>query len=93
MIEAMRKSIHTPEQAALCRELRAVREAAGLSQRALAAILKVPHSLIAKVETAERRIDLVEFSRFVSACGSEPVEIFGRLAKHLPVARGNGGRK
>lgn len=89
----MRKSIHTPEQAALCRELRAVREAAGLSQRALAAILKVPHSLVAKVETGERRIDLIEFCRFISACGADPIKIFERLAKQLPRPRPGGGRK
>jgi transcriptional regulator with XRE-family HTH domain len=88
----MRKSIHTPEYAALCRELRAVRETAGLSQRALAAVLAVPHSWVAKVETGERRIDLVEFCRFVSASGVEPAATFGRLAKHLPGVR-SGGRK
>jgi transcriptional regulator with XRE-family HTH domain len=89
----MRKSIHTPEHAALCKELRAIRQAAGLSQRALAAILEVPHSLIAKVETGERRIDLIEFCRFVSACGAEPVEVFCGLAKLLRGSRGKGGRK
>jgi predicted transcriptional regulator len=88
----MRKSIHTPEYAALCRELRSVREQAGLSQRALAAMLAVPHSWVAKVETGERRIDLVEFCRFVSACKVEPMAAFHRLAKHLPGVRA-GGRK
>jgi transcriptional regulator with XRE-family HTH domain len=93
MIEAMRKSIHTPEHSALCQELLAIRQRAGLSQRALALILKVPHSWIAKVETGDRRIDLVEFSRFVWACGIEPVAAFERLAKHLPGSRAKGGRK
>ncbi len=89
----MRKSIHTAEYTSLCKELRAAREAAGMSQRALAAILKVPHSWIAKVETGERRIDLVEFCRFIAACGGEPVAIFERLARQVPTGRVRGGRK
>jgi transcriptional regulator with XRE-family HTH domain len=45
----MQKSVHTKEYKALQAELRAVREAAGLSQRDLAAKLDVPHSWVAKV--------------------------------------------
>ena len=90
---AMRKSIHTPEYAALCKELRAVREGAGLSQRALAVVLAVPHSWVAKVETGERRIDLVEFCRFVGACGVDPIKVFGGLSRIVPGTRGKGGRK
>src|SRR5260370_29997500 len=68
---AMEKSIYTPEYAALRSELRRMRKKARLSQRDLAARLKVPHSWFAKVETGERRIGLVEFFRFVSACGMD----------------------
>lgn len=66
----MRKSIHTPEYAALRAQLYKIRTDAGLSQRDLAARLKVPHSWVAKVENGERRIDLVEFCWFVEACGA-----------------------
>jgi transcriptional regulator with XRE-family HTH domain len=75
----MRKSVHTPQYAALRSELRHVREAAGLSQRDLAAALGVPRSWVANVETGERRIDLIEFSWFVSACAADPVTIATRL--------------
>lgn len=91
----MRKSIHTPEYAALCRELREARSRAGLSQRKLAALLGVPHSVIAKMETAERRVDVIEFCRFIAACEHDPRNAFERVASHLPKpkAPGRGGRR
>jgi transcriptional regulator with XRE-family HTH domain len=75
----MQKSVHTKEYKALRAELRAVREAAGLSQRVLAAKLNVPHSWVAKVEAGERRIDLVEFGWLVAACGEDPTDVYARL--------------
>jgi transcriptional regulator with XRE-family HTH domain len=90
---AMRKSIHTAEYAALCRELRSVRNAVGLSQRDLAGKLGVPHSWIAKVETGERRIDLVEFCWFVAACSGNPATVFERVARLVPTVRGKAVRQ
>jgi len=79
----MEKSTHTAEYLALRSELRAIREAAGLSQRSLAKRLKVPHSWIAKVESGERRIDLVEFGWFVSACELDPAEVSQRFLERF----------
>ena len=70
----MRKSTHTAEYGALRARLVAVRSAAGLSQRALAERLRVPHSWVAKVEAGERRIDLIEFGWFCSACSAAPAD-------------------
>lgn len=91
----MRKSIYTSEYAALCRELRQARENAGLSQRDLAALLKVPHSWVAKVETAERRIDLIEFCHFLTACGADPLNAFEHVTAKLPKSKSHrgGGRR
>jgi transcriptional regulator with XRE-family HTH domain len=88
---AMRKSIHTPEYGVLCGELRNARTEADLSQREIAARLRVPHSWIAKVETGERRIDLIEFCRFVAACGKDPSAVFDRVLKQIPRLRVKGG--
>ena len=71
----MEKSVHTPDYRVLCAELRRMRGDAGLSQRDLAARLGVPHSWVAKVEAGERRIDLVEFCWFASACGADPLTV------------------
>jgi len=82
----MKKSVHTPEYASLRSELRDARDKAGLSQRELATRLKVPHSWVAKVENGERRIDLVEFCWFISACGIDPLPASQRLLRQI-VAR------
>ena len=78
---AMEKSTHTAAYLNLRSELKAARMQAALSQRDLAARLKVPHSWIAKVESGERRIDLIEFCWFLSACGIEPLVIVNRLVE------------
>ncbi|MFC1597294.1 multiprotein-bridging factor 1 family protein [Planctomycetota bacterium] len=74
----MEKSVHTPEYRALRAELKKMRQTAGFSQRELAARLDVPHSWVAKVESGERRIDLVEFCWFASACKIDPLHVLGR---------------
>jgi transcriptional regulator with XRE-family HTH domain len=68
----MSKSLHSAEYAALCQKLLAMRKAANLSQRELGRRLSVPASWVSKVETGERRIDLIEFGWFSSACGFDP---------------------
>ena len=83
----MEKSTHTPEYELLCVQIRSAREDAGLTQRDLAARLKVPHSWIAKVESGERRIDLIEFFWFVSECDSDPMIILQRLVRQIAKRR------
>lgn len=83
----MRKSTHTPEYAALREHLTRLREAAGLSQRELALSLKVPHSWVAKVESGERRIDLVEFAWFCAACGASEAKEASTLLEQFPAKR------
>lgn len=75
----MQKSTHSAEYQHLRAELRAMRESAALSQRDVAAKLKISHSWVAKVETGERRIDVIEFCWFAAACGADPVAALGRV--------------
>jgi transcriptional regulator with XRE-family HTH domain len=76
----MKKSTHTPEYRKLREILVQVRTAAQMSQRELAAKLDVPPSWVAKVETGERRIDLIEFCWFLSACGADPKAFMSKIA-------------
>jgi hypothetical protein len=52
---------------------------------------------VAKVETGERRIDLVEFGWFCAACGASPAEEAAKLFKDQlnsrASANGRGGRR
>lgn len=93
-IGAMRKSTHTSEYAALRERLPQIRERGGLSQRQLAVMLKVPHSWVAKVESGERRLDLIEFGWFCAACGvsaaREAGAFFGRSAEKRRKSAGGG---
>lgn len=61
------KTLRSPQHDLLIEELRRVRRQAGLTQAALAGKLGVAQSLVAKVENAERRLDVVEFIRWLDA--------------------------
>jgi transcriptional regulator with XRE-family HTH domain len=82
----MRKSVYTAEYGVLRAELRASRAKAGLSQRQLAERLKVPHSWVAKVESGERRIDLIECGWFLASCGVDPVLVLKRIMRPLSLS-------
>jgi transcriptional regulator with XRE-family HTH domain len=84
---AMKKSIHTAEYRRLRSFLRETREKAGLSQRQLAARLKVPHSWVAKVENGERRMDVVELCWLISACDGDPVALCQKLLREIDDSR------
>ena len=84
----MKKSTFTSEFAILRTELVNVRANAGLTQRQLAKLLKVPHSWVAKVESGERRLDFIELYWVLSACGVEPLSFLkGTLKSFAGVQR------
>lgn len=56
----MAKTIHSEGHEALCAELTRIRRAKGLTQADLAAKLSCHQSLIARIESGQRRIDVVE---------------------------------
>lgn len=55
------------------------REAAGLSQRALAAKLKRSGSFVWKLESQEHRVDVLEFVDIARAVEVEPLELLRRV--------------
>jgi transcriptional regulator with XRE-family HTH domain len=59
--------------------LRALREAAGLTQRQLGKRLRKPQSWVHNCESANRRTDVAEFIAWARACGLDPREAFSRL--------------
>lgn len=56
----MVKSIHDPRYVELIGRLRRARERRGVQQSELASRLGRPQSYVSKIETGERRLDLVE---------------------------------
>lgn len=65
----MPKSIFDPRYIEIIARLRAAREHLGLSQAEVATRLGKPQPYVAKVETCERRIDLLETLELCSALG------------------------
>lgn len=89
----MKKSIFTPEYGILRAELVKVRKKAGLTQRELANRLEVSHSWVAKVESGERRVDIVELVWILLACGVPATTALADLASKLSTPRAKGPRK
>lgn len=81
----MQKSLYSGDYRTMCQALIEVRKEAGLSQRQLANRLGVQHTWVSKVESAERRVDLIEFKWYCEACGVDPAlvvkAVFGRRSE------------
>jgi transcriptional regulator with XRE-family HTH domain len=73
------KSTHTPEYRQLVTLIEETRKSVGLTQQEVARRLQKPQSYIAKVEGAERRIDVIEFIAFAKAYEVDPLELFKRM--------------
>ncbi len=65
----IRESIHSETHMRIRETLKDKRLELGLSQRVLAQKLSVTHSLISKVESGDRRLDVVELKRYTAALG------------------------
>ncbi len=71
----MGKSIYDKDYKEIMARLKKVRIGAGLSQQAVADKLGKPQSYISKIESGERRLDVVEMKKF-SAVYKKPVDYF-----------------
>ncbi|WP_058288112.1 helix-turn-helix domain-containing protein [Leisingera aquaemixtae] len=71
----MSNTIHSKGQEVLCQVLVEARKAAGLSQADLAKKLNCHQSMVARVESGQRRIDVVELIVIARAIGVETREI------------------
>lgn len=60
-----------------------LRTNAGITQNELAIRLNMPQSFVSKVETGERRIDVIELSEICTALNSNIVEFTIMLEKEL----------
>lgn len=62
-----------------------IREERNLTQRDLAAKVNLPRSYVSKLETAERRLDILDLARFAEALDM-PIEVLLRRLLGLPPA-------
>lgn len=73
------KAQHAKQYRVLPPLLRSLREEAGLTQREIGTLLKKPQSWVYNCETANRRVDLVEFVAWAKACGVDPATALKRF--------------
>lgn len=88
----MTRSIFTKRYAVLCRLLLEAREAAGMTQAALARRLGRPQSYVSKVEHGERRVDVVEFVELCEAIGADAAGMVERLRAVAGARSASAGR-
>jgi len=79
----MQKSIHSENYQHFLRELKAMREAAGMTQAQLAEALEEHQTLVSKVERGVRRLDVVELRLWLQALGVPFPEFCRQLDERL----------
>lgn len=75
----MPRSRSSPRHARLAQLVAEAREAAGLTQAGLAARLRRPQSFVSKVESGERRLDVVELLEVADGIGCRVEAIVAAL--------------
>lgn len=72
-------SIYSKEYKQIIHALRSSRIKKGITQQVLAKALDRPQSFIAKIESGERRLDIVEFIHIAHLLAINPNEILGQI--------------
>ena len=80
----MTRSLRTPGHQALMQVLVETRKSKGVTQQELADRLKRPRSYVAKIETGERRLDVVEFVEWFHALKADPKAAVSAISEILP---------
>jgi transcriptional regulator with XRE-family HTH domain len=75
----MTRSLRTPGHQALMQVLVETRKSKGVTQQELADRLDRPQSYVAKVETGERRLDVVEFIEWAQCLGCQASRIIEKI--------------
>ncbi|MGO7366567.1 helix-turn-helix domain-containing protein [Rhizobium leguminosarum] len=75
------KTLGTERHRALIALLVEKREASGLTQTELADKLGEYQSLVARLESGQRRVDVIEFLELARILNFDPLDALGRLAR------------
>jgi transcriptional regulator with XRE-family HTH domain len=81
--EFVKKTLNKKEYKILLEQLYRLRLGSGLRQSDLADKLQVPQSFISKIESGERKIDLIELREICIALGSNLKEFINEFEKAL----------
>ena len=77
----MPRSLRSPRQRRLLKELIAARKNKGLTQSQVAVVLGRPQSFVAKYEGGERRLDVIEFLDVTEVLEIDPCELLAQVRR------------
>lgn len=83
IFEFVKKTLNKKEYKILLEQLYRLRLSSGLRQSDLANKLKTPQSFVSKIESGERKIDLIELREICIALGSNLKEFINEFEKAL----------
>ena len=81
------KTIYTREYRILLRILKSKRQQKRISQQDMATRLGVHQSFVSKIESGERRIDVIELFRYCEAIGIEVIQLIKELNKETKIGK------
>jgi len=84
------RSIHTMQYARLRNILSKTRKSTKMTQAQLAKLLGRPQSFVSKIESGERRLDVIEFVEVCQALGLAATELIGAIANTRTTPRRTG---
>jgi transcriptional regulator with XRE-family HTH domain len=76
--------VRSPHYHLVITQLVEARRAANMTQRDLATAIGKPPSFIGKIESGERRLDVVEVIAIARALGRDPGRLLGEIGDLLP---------
>lgn len=83
----MKKTLHSREYHLLLETIYSLRVGKNFLQSDLAEMLNVPQSFISKIESGERRLDVVELKQIVEVMGVSLVDFIHQYQKKLDASK------
>lgn len=81
------KSIHDPRYRLFVEQLAKDRKISGVSQKDLAQLLQLSQPDVSKIETFERRLDIIEAIDWLSALSETPLKRFIEILESINVKK------
>ena len=79
----MPASMHNPAADLLAQTVVELRAATGMNQRDLAALLGREQNYVARIETGQRRVDLIEWIQILRVLGVNPEQEIARIVRQV----------
>lgn len=75
------KSLYTERWELLRARLKTLRKEAGFTQAQVAGLMGRPQSLVAKIESGERKLDICQLIDYLDLLGADAASLVGELSK------------